>query len=299
MFEIIDALKKGFDLWKQAWLTQIIALLVLQFVGSFIIVPFAFLIAINSVYGLSIPTDPNKLITIAILQAFLANPGGWLSIFATVFVVVIVSTIVTGAIQKVAHDYAVTGAGRFEDIIKALIHMIIPLAIVAIVTTLIATICILIVGEILFLFDDPNLPNILTFPLFDSTVSLDILEIITIVVAILLIILLGGPYYLSISAIAVEDAGMNGIVEGWKLYFRKFLSTIIAMIVLFIIIAIIVLVIYIPINGIVLAGSNTPLILLNVFILMVVGGIVAFIVNNWLYTSLYNFYQEIKESNKG
>ncbi|MFX1250954.1 MAG: hypothetical protein ACFFCZ_05050 [Promethearchaeota archaeon] len=294
MFEIVDALKKGFDLWKQAWLTQIIALLVLTFVGFFIIIPFVFLIAITAVGGATIITDPNTLITTAIIQAFLANPGMWLSIFALVFVGMIINTIVIGALQKVAHDYAVTGAGRFEDVIKALIPMIIPLAIVAIVTTLIAAIPILIVGEILNLFNDPTLPNILTFPLFQSTVGLDILEIITIMVAILLIILLGGPYYLSITTIAVEDAGMNGIVEGWKLYFRKFLSTIIAMIVLLIIIAIIGIVFFIPINGIVLAGSNLTLILLNVFILMVMGVIVGFLVNNWLYTSLYNFYQEIK-----
>ncbi|MFX0061524.1 MAG: hypothetical protein ACFFC7_05000 [Candidatus Hermodarchaeota archaeon] len=294
MFEIIDALKKGFDLWKQAWLTQIIALLVLMFVGFFIIIPFVFLIAITAVGGATIITDPNILITTAIIQAFFANPGFWFSIFALVFVGMIINTIVIGALQKVAHDYAVTGAGRFEDVIKALIPMIIPLAIVAIVTTLIAAIPILIVGEILNLFNDPTLPNILTFPLFQSTVGLDILEIITIMVAILLIILLGGPYYLSITTIAVEDAGMNGIVEGWKLYFRKFLSTIIAMIVLFIIIVIIVIVFFIPINGIVLAGSDLTLILLNVFILMVLGVIVGFLVNNWLYTSLYNFYQEIK-----
>ncbi|MFX0203634.1 MAG: hypothetical protein ACFFCW_46645, partial [Candidatus Hodarchaeota archaeon] len=117
---------------------------------------------------------------------------------------------------------------------------------------------------------------------------------IGIVVLILIFLLLSGPFFLSISAVVVDGAGNSGLIEGWKLYFRKFTSTFVAVFIVFIIGIIIALLMYIPIRGIVTAEDELSRIFLNIFILMAIGFIISFFINNWLYTSLYSFYQAIK-----
>ena len=93
----------------------------------------------------------------------------------------------------------------------------------------------------------------------------------------------------------MDDAGNNGIIDGWKLYFRKLSSTIDAMVIILIIGIIIGILMFIPIRGIVLAEDDLAQIFGNIFLLMIIGFIIAFFINNWIYTALYRFYQEIKE----
>ncbi|MFX1532629.1 MAG: hypothetical protein ACFFDI_00170 [Promethearchaeota archaeon] len=308
MFEIIDALKNGFNLWKQAWLTQLIAILVLSFISVLVIVPFAFLVAIaTEIFGTpEVIAQPNTLLTFSVLQSILEYPLFWVVVFLLLIVFMISHAVTIAAIQRVGHDYAQTGTGRFEETIKTLIPMIIPLAIVAIVSSIITVIPLLIFAEIFNLLRDAiptSLPTILSLPfIVGSTLDLDIVMIISILFFALIFILFSGPPFLATSAIVTEEADMNGIVEGWKLYFRKPLSTIVAMIVYLIIGIIIVSGFMLLVNGIIILLSGpTDLIYVAtvglgwVFVLIVYFVIIIFAINPWFYTVMYSFYQEIKE----
>jgi hypothetical protein len=267
LFEIIDGFKKGYATWKLVWLRQIIVQLIIGFVLSFLIVPFGFLIAIfASNQTVSDPIGQNDLIIPSLIQMMLKYPGFWFSAFATFF------------------------------IMKSLI---LPLAVVSIVTTIIMLIPLLIAAEIFHLFTDPNAPVVFSFPIFDSSADLSFMDVISAVVYFLIFIFLIGPYFLAISSLVVDNTGVNSIVEGWKLYFQKFVSVVIAMIFFLIIGFISFLVIYLPVNGIVIAGNenptNLPLLFFSIFLVMIVGILLQYVVNNWIYTSLYCFYKEIKE----
>ena len=294
---MIDAFRKGFDLWKRAMLTQLGVLVIIGFIGIFVVTPFGFLIAINAQDGGvgQVNTAPDRLLIDSFLEAVSVDTGFWLSILATTIVVAIINTMIVGAVQKTAHDYAETGAGRFGDTLKALLPMIIPLAIVAIVSGIIVALPTWIGAEIFNRFSDPNQPIILSFSFLFIPLSLTITEIIATLALILIFTLLGGPYFLAITAVAADKAGINGIVEGWKLYYRKPLSTMGAMVFVFIIALVNAVVLLAPINGIVIAGDNLSQILLNVFLLMTLGLMTLFFVNNYVYTSMYKFYRGIKE----
>ena len=295
MSEMITALRKGYDIWKRAWLTQTIALMVLWFIGFFIIAPLGFLIAINAEAGIPITMDPSRTIAASMLQAVSANPGFWLSIFATVFVVVIINTIIMGTVQKIAHNYAETGSGRFGEAVRELVPTIIPLVVVTMLSAILVGIPSLMGAEVLHRMRDPTLPTILSFtPLeFVGRVHLTSVDVIGLLFMTLVFILLGGPYLLAVPAVVVDKAGIDGIAEGWNLYFRRLLSTIVAMVILLVIGLVITRVFFIPIEGIVGAVGLSE-ILLNVFVLLVLIPIVG-VFANWLFTSLYVFYRELKE----
>lgn len=92
---------------------------------------------------------------------------------------------------------------------------------------------------------------------------------------LLIIILLIGPYFLAITSVVVDKAGISSIVESWKLYIQKFVSVVIAMIILLIIGLVAGIAIFFPINGIVTATHAVPenlaMIFLNIFLLMILG----------------------------
>jgi len=298
VLKMIDALKKAFDIWKQAKFTQIAALIVIQFIGGFVITPLGFLIALNAAGGQPVWTESAwQYISSALVQSISLNPGFWLSSFATMFVGVIISTIIIGAIQKIAHDYDTTGTGNFSDTLKSLGPMLIPLAVIAVVMSIIIGIPAWFGAEAFNLTRDPTSEPLWTFSLFGGTsgyVELRSADILGMVVILLIFLLLSGPFFLAISAVVVDDAGNSGIIEGWKLYRRKFASTIVAMIIILVIGIIIGLLMFIPVRGIVLAEDNLAQIFGNIFLLMIAGFVIAFFLNNWIYTALYSFYQEIK-----
>ncbi|MHA2104945.1 MAG: hypothetical protein ACW981_16070 [Candidatus Hodarchaeales archaeon] len=284
MFEIIDGFKKGYATWKLVWLRQIIVQLIIGFVLSFLIVPFGFLIAIfASNQTVSDPIGQNDLIIPSLIQMMLKYPGFWFSAFATFFIM-----------QRLENENVI-----LEDNFKGVKSLILPLAVVSIVTTIIMLIPLLIAAEIFHLFTDPNAPVVFSFPIFDSSADLSFMDVISAVVYFLIFIFLIGPYFLAISSLVVDNTGVNSIVEGWKLYFQKFVSVVIAMIFFLIIGFISFLVIYLPVNGIVIAGNenptNLPLLFFSIFLVMIVGILLQYVVNNWIYTSLYCFYKEIKE----
>ncbi|MHA2338078.1 MAG: hypothetical protein ACXACX_12280 [Candidatus Hodarchaeales archaeon] len=300
MFEIIDGFKKGYATWKLVWLRQIIVQLIIGFVLSFLIVPFGFLIAIfASNQTVSDPIGQNDLIIPSLIQMMLKYPGFWFSAFATFFIMIIIVTILAGLTQNIAHQRLENENVILEDNFKGVKSLILPLAVVSIVTTIIMLIPLLIAAEIFHLFTDPNAPVVFSFPIFDSSADLSFMDVISAVVYFLIFIFLIGPYFLAISSLVVDNTGVNSIVEGWKLYFQKFVSVVIAMIFFLIIGFISFLVIYLPVNGIVIAGNenptNLPLLFFSIFLVMIVGILLQYVVNNWIYTSLYCFYKEIKE----
>lgn len=300
MFEIIDGFKKGFETWKLVWVRQILVQMILGFLALFIITPFGFLIAIFAANkSFSVTIEKGTLITPALIELMMENLGFWISAFATLFVLVIIATVVTGVIQNIAHQRAEKDDVRLEDNFKEIIPLIVPLAVVAIVMIIIIGIPTLIAAEIFHLIDDPNAPIVYSFPLFDSSVDLTLLDIIAVIVFLVLIILLSGPYFLAISKVVIDKVGISSIVASWKLYFQKFISVIIAMILLLIIGLISLVVFLLPVNGIVVAGNTTPtdlpLLFFSIFLVMIIGVLMQFIASNWLYTSLYCFYKELTE----
>ncbi len=300
LFEIIDGFKKGFDAWKQVWLRQIVVQMVLGFIAFGVITPLGFLIAIFAAnQSFSVTIEKGTLITPALLQLMSKNLGFWISAFTTMFVLVIIVTVITGVIQNVAHQRAKSDDVRLEDNFKEIVPLILPLTVVAIVTIIIIGIPLLVAAEIFHLLSDPNAPVVFSFPLFDTTVDLALLDIISTVVNLLIITLLIGPYFLAITAVVVDNAGISSIVESWKLYSQKFASVVIAVIFLHIIGLLSMMVVYLPINGIVTATHAIPEdlagIFLNIFLLLILGAFMQLFVINWQYTSLYCYYKEIKE----
>lgn len=298
MFEIVDAVKNGFNIWKKAKFTQIAAVIVILFIGVFVITPLGFLIAINAAEGQLVWDDTTtKYFTSSLVSSITLNPGFWLSSFATLFVGVIISTVLIAAVQKIAHDYAEKDTGNFTESLKALGPMLVPLMVVAIVMAIIIGIPTWFGAEIFNLARDPTADPNWSFAIFGEGhgyVELRTADVIGIVILILIFLLLSGPFFLSISAVVVDGAGNSGLIEGWRLYFRKFTSTLVAVFIVFIIGIIIALLMYIPIRGIVTAEDELSRIFLNIFLLMAIGLIISFFINNWLYTSLYTFYQAIK-----
>ncbi|MFQ5820464.1 MAG: hypothetical protein ACE5I5_10795 [Candidatus Heimdallarchaeota archaeon] len=298
MFEIVDALKNGFNIWKKAKFTQIAAVIVILFIGVFVITPLGFLIAINAAEGQLVWDDATtKYFTSSLVSSITLNPGFWLSSFATLFVGVIISTVLIATIQKIAHDYAEKDTGNFTESLKELGPMLVPLMVVAIVMAIIIGIPAWLGAEIFNIARDPTDAPIWSFAIFGEGygyVELQAEDIVAIVAMILIFLLLSGPFFLSISAVVVDGAGNSGLIEGWRLYFRKFTSTFVAMFIVFIIGIIIALLMYIPIRGIVTAEDELSRIFLNIFLLMAFGFVISFFINNWLYSSLYSFYQAIK-----
>ena len=271
-------------------------LLVLGFIGIFVVVPLGFLIAINAAEGQvgEININPDTLLIVTFLNQASVNPGFWLSILATVIVVGIIGTIVIGAIQKTAHDYYETDDGRLGGTIRTLIPMTLPLAVVAIISGLIIAIPSWIVAEILNRLSDSNLPVILNFDLFFIPLSLTIMHVAAISVIIPIFILLGGPYFLAITAVVADRAGINGIVDGWRLYIHRLLTTVGVIAIVLIIGTLDILILLIPVNGIVLAADNLSQIFLNIFLLMLFIVVIPFF-NNFIYTVMYSYYREIRK----
>ncbi|MFX0014481.1 MAG: hypothetical protein ACFFB2_09095 [Promethearchaeota archaeon] len=300
MFEIIDGFKKGFETWKLVWVRQIFVQMILGFLAFFIITPFGFLIAIfGANESFSLTVEKGTFIIPVFIELLMENIGFWVSVFSTFFVLIIIATIIIGIIQNTAHQRTEKDDVRFEDNFKEIIPLIVPLAIVAFVMIIVIGIPLLITSEIYHLLDDPNAPIVYSFPLFDSSVDLTLLDIIAELAFLVLIILLIGPYFLAISKVVIDKAGINSIVGSWKLYFQKFITVIIAMILVLIIGLISFVVILLPVNGIVVAGNTTPtdlpLLFSSIFLMMILGVVILFIVTNWLVTSLYCFYKELTE----
>ena len=94
MFEIINAFKEGYSVWKGVWLRQIIVPMVLGFVFSLIIIPFGFLIAI---FGTDLRDSGgvgnNSAGISGLFQQIIDYPLFWLSILATAFIGMIISQI--------------------------------------------------------------------------------------------------------------------------------------------------------------------------------------------------------------
>jgi len=290
MFEMVDALKSGFDLWKKAWSTQIIVYLILLFVGVLIITPFVIFNVISASFAWN-PVDADP-IAFLLFQLVMSNPIFWLSIFLTCCVILILIAIIIAAIQKVAHNYAETGIRRFGELIKSLIPMILPLAVVAIVSGILFLITSLIYTEIIILLR--SLFPLVEIPHFESTIKLTSLDILAIVFYPAIVILLSGPYFLAISAVVVDNAGINAIVNAWKLYFSKLRSMIVALVILFIVGLISGIMIFMPLTAIFVTSSNIGMILGIGFFLMVLRILMSPFIDNFVFTSLYSFYQEIK-----
>ena len=157
--DVVNLFKKGYGLWKQAWLTHIIAMLVLTIISVIVLVPIAILIAIAGVGTTGGGTWADWITWPGwanLIGTIVANPLLWLMILLMIFVLAILDTVFGAAIQKVAHTYAETGSGRFEDVLKGLIPNIVPLAIVGIVMVLIIGIPLIIVGLIFGPISNPD-----------------------------------------------------------------------------------------------------------------------------------------------
>ncbi|MFX0063548.1 MAG: hypothetical protein ACFFC7_15345 [Candidatus Hermodarchaeota archaeon] len=287
--DVVNLFKKGYELWKQAWLTEIVAMLVLTVISVIVLMPLAILIAIAGV-GTTGGGTWSDWITwpgwANLLGAFTTNPLLWLMVLLLIFVLAILATVFVGAIQKVAHTYAETGSGRFEDVLKSLLPNIVPLAIVGIVMALIIGIPLIIVGLIFGPISNPE--------------TIDVFDILQTLVYTIVIIVLMAPWFLATSAVVIDEAGPSSIVEGWKFYFRKLVPTLIIVIIL-VIIAIIV--------GIILGALGllmplfaadpanlSPVFLILGYVALILGLIVVFAVIPWLITTMYLFYQEHKAS---
>ena len=78
MFEMVDALRNGFDLWKKTWSTQLIVYLILIFAGAFVIAPFVIFNVVTASFAWNpVNADP---IAFLLFQLAMSNPIFWLSI---------------------------------------------------------------------------------------------------------------------------------------------------------------------------------------------------------------------------
>ncbi|MHA2338082.1 MAG: hypothetical protein ACXACX_12300, partial [Candidatus Hodarchaeales archaeon] len=214
MFEIINGLKQGFTTWKLVWLRQIIVQMILGFVLFFLIIPFGFLIAIfGSNQGYVVSQEQSNSPILSLIDVILKNPGLWIAIFATFLLIVSISTILAGVTENIAHQRLENENVILEDNFKGVVPLFIPLVVLSLVTIVIITIPLLIATEILNLFDDPNASVVFSFPIFDSSADLTLIDIVSSLVYFVIVILLIGPYFLAITAVVVDKAGMNSIIE--------------------------------------------------------------------------------------
>ena len=164
--------------------------------------------------------------------------------------------------------------------------------------SIIGMVLFLITGEIFRILEDPNAPVLFSFPIFDATAEFSLMDTLSAIFSTLIFIIILGPYFLGITSAIVDNTGNNSFVEGWKLFSKKPGSVFVAMLLGFLVIFITFLVMYIPINGIVTAGNETPtnlpLLFFSIFIVIILGTIFLYFVNNWLTTSLYCYYKAIK-----
>ena len=300
MFSIVDSMKKGFDIWKEARFAQLFTVIIIQFIAAFIITPFGFWIAINAAEGaVVLVADRSRFIYQTIYQSISLNPGFWLSTFATAVLGILIVTFTIGAVQQIAHKVD-TGKGTpgVGDTLKDMAPLLLPLLVVTIVSALIIGIPTWLVAEIIDVTESTSESSIVSFSLFggdNGLVELTGESIVGIIAIVLIVLVLTGPFLLSISAVVADGAGYNGIIDGWKLYIQKWKETIIAMVAVMVIGIIVAAILWIPINGLVNnADNDLSGIFGNVFLLMVIGIVAAFFVNNWLYSSMYRFYQDIK-----
>ncbi|MFX0092653.1 MAG: hypothetical protein ACFFBD_12895, partial [Candidatus Hodarchaeota archaeon] len=137
MAVVINAIKNGSNLWKQAWFTEIIALIVLSVASMLVIMQTAILIAI--------PTLP----WINTNWVSYTNPIFWLIFLVVGALFATIISVFVGTVQRIAHDYAETRTGRFEDAIIALIPKIFPLAMLGIFMMFVIAIPALFINNIL------------------------------------------------------------------------------------------------------------------------------------------------------
>ncbi|MFX1535021.1 MAG: hypothetical protein ACFFDI_12420 [Promethearchaeota archaeon] len=283
--DIVNLFKKGYELWKQAWLTVIISMLVLAVISVIVIIPVTILIALVGVFTTGGGTWSDWIIWPGwanLIGAIMNNPLLWLMILLLIFVLAILDTVFGGAIQKVAHTYSETGSGRFEDVFKDLLSHIVPLAIVGIVMILILGVPLIIVG--------------LIFSPIANPATFDFVDILQWLVYAIVVIVLIPPWFLATSAVVIDEAGPSGIIEGWKFYFQKLVPTLIIVIIL-VIIAIIVGIILGVLGMLMIPFSaDVPVFLILGYVFLILGLIVVFAVIPWLVTTMYLFYQENKAS---
>ncbi|MFX1253310.1 MAG: hypothetical protein ACFFCZ_17000 [Promethearchaeota archaeon] len=301
----IDSLKKGFQIWKQAWLTEIIALLVLAIASVFVLIP----VGIISVI-LIIPFAGQDWSNYTALEFLAANPMFVIIVLIMGLLMGVIVTIFIGGIQKVAHEYAQTGSGRFEDTIRALIPDIIPLTIVGVVMSLIIGIPLIIVNLILSPLTNTQTQTPPPSGIIDLVTLLqyaNVYDILQMIIMTVIIAVFIGPWFLATSKVVIDGAGPNGIIEGWKLYAKKFIPTII-MVVIFGIIFFAILFIFGELGLLTAAfvpldvgtppttiPTTLPLLLGLSFIIMVLAVVIVFAVIPWGVTAMYAFYQDIKD----
>lgn len=264
-------------------------MLVLMVFSVIVLVPAAIFIAIAGVVTTGGGTWSDWIVWPGwanLIVAIATTPLLWLMILLMVFILLIFATIILGAVQKVAHSYTETASARFEEILKTLIPDIIPLTIVAIVMGLVLGIPLIIVG--------------LIFEPVSKQATLDIFDILQTLAYMIVVIVLGAPWFLATSAVVIDEAGPSGIVEGWKYYFQKLVPTLIIVIILVIIAVVVGIIIGAP--GLLMppfaadpANLSVVLLILG-YVALILGLIIVFVVIPWLITTMYLFYQDHKGS---
>jgi hypothetical protein len=294
MSEIIKALKSGYQLWRKTWLTQALVGLVFWIGAVLIILPFVFLLVISLS---SIPPvfDLNTPIIISILQTFAANPVLWLSLIAIAVLLVVINTQIMGVIQLITHRHIQNDPINTEQVFNLFLPKMLPLTLLAIIEVLTLAVPTWLIGEILRPFLASDLyPAITILPLYFGALSLNIVDIIWILMFFIILVGTGAPYYIATAAIISDEAGVSGIIDAWKTYLKKLSSLIPAMIILLLIGFGIAIGLSIPIAGIVLSSGNLPMLYLSIYAVVIVSFVMALIVGNWFYTSIYSYLHNTK-----
>ncbi|MFX1253035.1 MAG: hypothetical protein ACFFCZ_15625 [Promethearchaeota archaeon] len=215
MFEILIPFKKAFAIWKQTRFTQIWAIVFLLIMIGSVFILVAFPIIIIVLFNINLD-----------LKSMLVKMGVIFGVPMLFSVVALIGPILIGIVHQIAHKYIEGEFWSFKNGLKLVISNIIPLVLVGIITLIAFTIPSAIMMMILIPIKD-IVPTVLGS---SSYVNLDLVwDFLEAVIFSFIFSLLLIPYFLSISAIVIDDVGSKGFLEGWKLFSKNLDCTIIPM----------------------------------------------------------------------
>jgi hypothetical protein len=224
MHDIINTFKQGGDIWKNVGFQQSLGIFILLLSVSPIIVIIGILLLIV-ISNANIDQSNFK----SMVELVVSNPFVLLFIFILLCIGLIFLLISIGIVQKIAHNYTERQTTRFKENFNLVISKIGKLCLVGITTILIAVIPLQLLIMVLVPIKAAA-PSILGS---NNSIDLDLVwDTFEAVSFSFIFALVAGPGFLSISAIIIDDDGLNAFITGWKLFSKAPVPTLGSMIII-------------------------------------------------------------------
>ena len=224
---IMHTVNEGWEMTKKSWFSQAVYSIVFIFIVSFVIIPFAFLVAIGAVlrFGTTTANDTINITTFTqLLDDIIAEPFFWGTIYLLFLVSVILFSMALGMIQYIGLRKFDNNGLSLEDSLKYPFTQgrFLPFILLGFLESILMGI----VGAIMYLARDfLNLNQTVTINSLNDVINnfLTIENIVYLVLQVVIYLVVIPPFLIGCLSIIEDKTRYNAFIIGWQNYFRSFI----------------------------------------------------------------------------